>query len=85
VCAFKLPHALHIGKPFSGFSGILNTHSNLGFDIPLLHRLILLAFSMVILRVVELTERALLVHVIFLDVLLFVGLLANKFLLYNPP
>jgi hypothetical protein len=85
VRAFKIPHALHIGKPFNEFSGISNTHSNLGFDIPLLHRLILLAFSMVILRVVELTERSLLVHVIFLDVLLFVGLLANKFLLYNPP
>jgi hypothetical protein len=29
--------------------GISNTHLNLGFDIPLLHRLILLAFSMLIL------------------------------------
>jgi hypothetical protein len=46
VHAFKLPHVLHIGKPFSESSGISNTHSNLGFGIPFLHRLILLAFPM---------------------------------------
>jgi hypothetical protein len=57
----------------------------LEFGILLPHRLILLAFPMLILRVVGLTEKALLVHVIFLDLLLFDGLLANNFLLYNPP
>jgi hypothetical protein len=31
VRAFKIPHSLHIGKSFSGFSGISNPHSNLGF------------------------------------------------------
>jgi hypothetical protein len=85
VHGFKLPHTLHIGKLFSGFSGISNTHSNLGFGIPLLHRLILLAFSMLILQVVELNEKALLVHVTFLVLLPFAGLLANKVLLHNPP
>jgi hypothetical protein len=34
---------------------------------------------------VGLTERALLVHAIFLDPLLFVGQLANNLLLHNPP
>jgi hypothetical protein len=45
----------------------------LGFDIPLLLHLILLAFSMLILWVVGLTKSALLVHIIFLDLLLFAG------------
>jgi hypothetical protein len=85
VHTFKLPHALHIGQPFSGFSGISNTHLNLGFGIPLLHRLILLAVSMLILRVVELIEKALLVYIIFLNLFLFVGLLTNNILLHNPP
>jgi hypothetical protein len=85
VHAFKLLHTLHIGHLFSGSSGILNTHLNLGFGTPLLHRLILLAFPMLILWVVGLTEKALLVHVIFLDLLLFVGLLVNNLLLHNPP
>jgi hypothetical protein len=84
VRAFRPPHALHIRQPFSGFLGISNTHSILGFSIPLLHRLILLAFSMLILRIVGLTERALLVHVIFLDLLLFAGLLENNLQLLNP-
>jgi hypothetical protein len=85
VHVFKLPHALQIGQPFNGFSGISNTHLNLGFGIPLLDRLILLAFLMLILRVVELIKKAPLVHVIFLDLLLFVGLLTNNLLLHNPP
>jgi hypothetical protein len=46
---------------------------NLGFDILPLLRLILLAFPMLILQVVGLTEIALLVHAIFLDLLLFVA------------
>jgi hypothetical protein len=85
VHAFNLPHTLHIGHQFSESSDISNTHSNLGFDILLLHRLILLSFSMLILWVVGLIKKALLVHDIFLDLLLFVGLLANNLLLYNPP
>jgi hypothetical protein len=85
VHAFKLLHAIHIGKPFSGSSGISNTHLNLGFGILLLHRLIWLAFPMLILRVVGLIEKALLVQVIFFDLLLFVGLLVNNLLLHNPP
>jgi hypothetical protein len=85
VHTFKLSQALHIDKLFSGFLGIINTHSNLGFGIPLLHRLILLALLMPILRVVELIEKALLVHATFLDLLLFVGLLINKLLLHDPP
>jgi hypothetical protein len=85
VRAFKLSHTLHIGKPFNGFLGISNTYLNLGFGILLLHHLILLAFPMLILQVVELIKKALLVLVIFLDLLLFIGLLANKLLLHNPP
>jgi hypothetical protein len=85
VHAFKLPHALHIGQSFNGFSGISNTQLNLGFGISLLHCLILLAFFMLILWVVGWTEKALLVHVIFMDLLLFVGLLTNNLLSHNPP
>jgi hypothetical protein len=80
-----LPHTLHIGQQFSESSGISNTHPNSGFGIQLLHRLILLAFPMLTLRVVGLTEKALLIHVIFLDLILFVGQLANNLLLHNPP
>jgi hypothetical protein len=85
VHAFKLLHAIHIGKPFSGSSGISNIHLNLGFGTPLLLHLILLGFPMLILPGVESIEKALLVHVIFLDLLLFVVLLANNLLLHNPP
>jgi hypothetical protein len=49
----------------------------LGFGIMLLLRWILL-FFMLILQIVGLTERALLVLVIFLDLLLFAGLLKNN-------
>jgi hypothetical protein len=52
-----------------------------GFGIQLLH-LILLAFPMLILLVVGLTEK---IHAMFLDLLLFVGLLANSLLSHNPP
>jgi hypothetical protein len=64
--------------------GISNTHLNLGFGIPL-HHLILLAFLMLILQVMELIKKALLVHVTSLDLLLFICLLANNLLLHNPP
>jgi hypothetical protein len=85
VSAFRLPHALHIGQQFSEFSGTSNTHLNLEFGILPLIRLILLAFSMLILRVMGLIERALLIYVIFLDLLLFVGQLTNSLLSHNPP
>jgi hypothetical protein len=85
VHAFRLPYALHIGQLFSESSGISNTHSNLGFGIQLLLRSILLSFPMMILQVVELVERALLLLVIFLYLLLFVGQLANSLLSNNPP
>jgi hypothetical protein len=85
VRAFRLPHALHIGRQFSEFSGISNTPLSLGFDILLLHRWILLAFPMLVLRVVGLTERALLGLVIFLDLLSFAGLLESSLLLHSPP
>jgi hypothetical protein len=85
VHAFWLPHALHTGHQFSESSGISNTLSNLEFGIQLLLRLIMLAFPMLILWVVGLIEKTLLVHAIFLDVLLFVGLLTNNFLSHNPP
>jgi hypothetical protein len=44
-----------------------------------------LVFLILILWVEGLTERALLVHVIFLGLLLFVGLLENNLQLLNPP
>jgi hypothetical protein len=47
--------------------------------------LILLAFLMLILWVVKLIKKTLLVYVIFLDPLLFIGLLASNLLVYNPP
>jgi hypothetical protein len=61
-------------------SGITNTLPSLGFGILLLLRLIWLAFS-----VVGLTKRALLGLVIFLDFLLFAGLLENNLQLHSPP
>jgi hypothetical protein len=85
VHAFKLLHALHIGKPFNGFLDISNTHSNFEFGTLLHLHLILLGFPVLILPGVELIEKALLVHVIFLDFLLFIGLLTNKPPLHNPP
>jgi hypothetical protein len=45
----------------------------------------LVDFFMLILQVVRLTERALLVHVILLNLLLFVGQLTNSLLSHNPP
>jgi hypothetical protein len=85
VRAFSLPHTLHIEQQFNKSLGTSNTHLNLGFGILLFLRLILLAFLMLILRVVRLIKRALLVHVIFLDLLLFVGLLKNNLQFLNPP
>jgi hypothetical protein len=85
VHAFRLFHALHIEQQFNESSGISNTHSNLGFGIPPLLCLILLAFLMLILWVVGLTERVLLLHTIFLHLLLFVGQLTNSLLSHNPP
>jgi hypothetical protein len=83
VRAFRVPHALHIGPRSSGFSGISNTLLSLGYGILLLHW-ILLAFPMLILWVVGLTEIALLRLVIFLDLLSFAGLLRNSLQLHSP-
>jgi hypothetical protein len=85
VRAFRLPHALHIGRQFSEFSGISNTLLSLRFGILLLRRRILLAFPMLILWAVGLTERALLGLDIFLDLLSFAGLLKNSLQLHSPP
>jgi hypothetical protein len=80
-----LPHALHIGRQFSEFSGISNTLLSLGFGILLLLHRILLAFPILILRVVGLTKRALLKLIILLDLLSFAGLLGNSLQLHSPP
>jgi hypothetical protein len=84
VHAFRLSHALHIGRQFSEFLGTLNTLLSLGYVILLLFCLILFVF-MLILRVMRLTKRALLILVIFSDILLFAGLLENNLLLHSPP
>jgi hypothetical protein len=85
VRAFRLPHALRIRRQFNEFSGISNTLLSLGFGIlPLLH-LILLAFLMLILRVLGLTERALLGLVISLVLLSFAALLKSYLLLHSLP
>jgi hypothetical protein len=84
VRAFRLPHALHIGRRFNEFLGISNTIISLEFGILLLLRWILLAFPILILRVVELTERALLRLTIFLNLLSFAGLLENSLQLHSP-
>jgi hypothetical protein len=85
VHAFRLPHTLHIELRFSESLGISKILLSLGFGILLLICLILLAFLMLILLVVGLTERALLVLVIFLNLLLFAGLHENNIQLLNPP
>jgi hypothetical protein len=85
VRAFRLPHTFHIGQQFNEFLDISNTLLSLGFGIPSLLRLILLAFSMLILRVMGLIERALLGLVIFLDLLSFASLLKISLLLHSPP
>jgi hypothetical protein len=84
VHAFGLPHDLHFGWQFSEFSGISNTLLSLRFGFLFLC-LILLAFPMLILWVVRLTERALLTLVIFLYLLSFTGILENNLLLHSPP
>jgi hypothetical protein len=85
VHAFKLPHALHMGQPFSESSDISNKLLSVRFGTVLLLRWILLAFRMLILLDVVLIERALLILAIFLDPLLFAGLLRNNLQLLNPP
>jgi hypothetical protein len=86
LCArFQFSYALHIGQQFSKSSGTSNTHLSLGFGILLLLRLSLLTFPMLILWVVELNERALLMHAIFSYLLLCAGLLENNLQLLNPP
>jgi hypothetical protein len=85
VHTFRLSHALRIGRQFNEFSGISNTVLSLRFGILLLLHWILLAFPMLILRVVGLTERAPLGLVTFLDLLSFAGLLENSLQLHSPP
>jgi hypothetical protein len=85
VRIFTLSHALHIERQFSESLGTSNTLLSLRFGILLLLHLILLAFSMLILWVMGLTERALLALVIFSDILLFAGLLENNLQLHIPP
>jgi isopentenyldiphosphate isomerase len=84
VHAFRLFHALHIGRQFSKSSGISNTLLSLEFDILLVLHLILLVFLILTSRGVELTERALLVLIIFLNLHLYVGQLASSLLLHSP-
>jgi hypothetical protein len=79
------PHTLHIRRQFNEFLGISNTLLSLGFGILLLLRWVLLVFVMLILRVVGLTERALLGLAIFLDLLSFAGLLKNSLQLHSLP
>jgi hypothetical protein len=64
---------------------VSQTLLSLGFGILFLLRWILLAFPMLVLRVVGLTERAPLGLVIFLDLLSFTGLLENSLQLHSPP
>jgi hypothetical protein len=78
VRAFRLPHALHTGRPFNESSGISNILLSLGFGILLLLHWILFTFPMLILWVVGLIERAFLVFVIFLNLLSFASLLKNN-------
>jgi hypothetical protein len=85
VHAFRLSHAFHIGRQFNEFLGTSDTLLNLKFGILLLFRLILLAFSMLILWVVGVTEKALLILIILWDLLLFAGLFENNIQLHNPP
>jgi hypothetical protein len=85
VRAFRLPHTLHIELRFSESLDISKILFSWGFGILLLICLILLAFLMLILLVVGLIERALLVLVIFLNLLLFAGLHENNLQLLNPP
>jgi hypothetical protein len=83
--AFRLPHALHIGRQFSESSGTSNTLLSLRFGILFLLCLILLGLLMLILWGVGLTERALLKLAIFSDLLLYVGRLASSLLLHSSP
>jgi hypothetical protein len=85
VHACRLPRALHIQLSFNQSLGISNILLSLGFGILLLLRWILLFFLMLILLVVGLIVKAQLVIVIFLDRLLFAGLLENNLQLPNPP
>jgi hypothetical protein len=83
--AFRVLHALHIGRQFSDCLDTSNTLPSLRFSILHLIRMILLGFPMPISRGVGLTEITLLVLAIFLDLLLYVGQLTSNLLLYSPP
>jgi hypothetical protein len=85
VHAFRLSHVLHIGRQFSESSGTSNILISLRFSILLLLHLILLPFSMLILRGVRLTERALLILATFSNLLLLADLLENNVQLHSSP
>jgi hypothetical protein len=85
VHTFRLPHALQTRRSFNESSGTSNKLLSLGFGILFPLHWILLVFRMLILLVVGMIERALLLLVIFLDLLLFVVLLENNLQLPNPP
>jgi hypothetical protein len=76
-----------VGHAISDLSWVNSMHEELeNFERnQVLLRWILLAFLMLILRVVGLTERALLALIIFLDLLSFAGLLRNSLQLHSPP
>jgi hypothetical protein len=83
ACFQASPHSSHRTAVQRIFRYLKHT-IDLGFGILLLLQWILLAFPMLILRVMGLTERALLTLVIFLDLFSFAGLLKNKLQLHNP-
>jgi hypothetical protein len=85
VCAFSGFHMLFTSDDSSTDFQISQTLMSLGFGILLLLRWILLAFSMLILWVVGLIERAPLGLVIFLDLLSFASLFENSLQLHSPP
>jgi hypothetical protein len=83
LCAWfqSFPRSSHWITVLRIFKYLKHTHE---FGILLL-RLILLTFLMLILWIMGLTKRALLVHAIFSDFLLFASLLENNLQLLNPP
>jgi hypothetical protein len=84
ACFQTSPHSSHWTTVQRIFKYLKHT-PKFEIGILLLLHLILLAFPMLILRVMGLAERAFLGLVIFLDLLSFVGLLKSSLLLHSPP
>jgi hypothetical protein len=84
MACLGMTHALHIRRQSIESLGTSNTLMSLGL-VFYFFRLILLAFFMLILRVVGMTKRAILALAIFLDLLLFAGLLENNLQFHSPP